>query len=205
MNKKLSCAILVSIFGSFMTPVSAFEVLGSVKLEPMEKPSPRNSGTEFHWLRDGKEHTVIYESVDAELTKERDSTGCSRTVMTDMFAPAIAFENCSGSTGTQKITKTKGSPWPLSVKSEFQYNFSGQSAGIGKPWSSSRKCKVKGQDRVKVPAGEYDTYKLECKDTWNERTYWVSPELGYQVAFKRKHKRDKNRSYMLELVKVVNP
>ena len=76
---------------------------------------------------------------------------------------------------------------------------------MGKPWSSARKCEVKGQERIKIPAGEYDTYKLFCKDTWNERTYWVSPELGYEVAFKRKHKRDKKRSYMMELVKTVNP
>lgn len=141
MNKKLLCAIFASVFGSFIAPVSAFDVLGTAKLEPMGKPSPVPSGAEFHWLRDGKEHTIYYESVDAELTKARDSKGCSWTVMTAMYAPALAYDNCSGSSGTQKTTKTKGNPWPLSAESKFQYNFSGQRAGMGKPWSSAENVK----------------------------------------------------------------
>lgn len=205
MNKRILCAVFTPIFCSFIAPVSALDVLGEAKLETMEKPLARVSGSQFHWLRDGKEHIVNYEAVDAELTKARDSVGCSWTEMTDMFAPTLAFNNCDGVSGTHKITETKGNPWPLSAESEFQYSFSGQLAGFGNPWSDTRKCEVDGQERIKVPAGEYDTYKIICKETRNVRTYWVSPELGYAVAIKRKNYRDNSKSYMMELVKTVNP
>ena len=43
--------------------------------------------------------------------------------------------------------------------------------------------------------GEYDTWKIECRDKNNKRTYYISPELGHPVAFKRKHSNDRRRSY----------
>ena len=173
----------------------------------MEKPSPLPivSGTEKHYLKDGKEYIVYYDSVDAETVKGRDSGGCSWTSMTFALAPSLAWNNCNGSSGTQKITKTKGSPWPLTAKTKFRYSFRGKRSDGGKPWTSTRKCKVTAQERVKVPAGEFDTYKLECTDSWNKRTLWISPELGTSVVSVRKHNTDNSRSYMNELVKIVNP
>ncbi len=207
MNKKILSVLFGSILGGFITPVLAFEELGDASLEPMEKPAalPFVSGTEVHWLKEGKESIYYYESVDEMYTVRRDD-GCSWTRMTYMFAPSLKWNNCEDSNGTQKITETKGSPWPLSDKTEFQYTFTGKwSDGMGQPWRSTWKCKVDKQVRVKVPAGEYDTYKLVCEDEWNKRTYWISPELGHRVAFEENHKIYISRWYMLELVKVVNP
>jgi len=164
-------------------------------------PSPQLtvSGTELHRLKDGKEYSSFYDSVDAETTMVKDSEDCSWTSMTARMAPSLSWNHCNGSSGTQKITKTKGSPWPLSTKNKFQYGFRGKRSDSGKPRTSTRKCKVDGQERVEVPAGEFNTYKVVCKDQWNKRTIWVPPELGHGVAFKKKHNTDNSRSYMLEL------
>jgi len=53
---------------NFVAPVSAFAELVEVSLKPMEKPSPLSmaAGTERHWLEDGKQYIIYYESVDAE-------------------------------------------------------------------------------------------------------------------------------------------
>lgn len=206
MMKLLSVVVTVSL-SVVLPPVWAFDVLGKVSLDPVEKPASPSfvAGTQRHWLRDGAESVTTYDSLDGNNYSATDSSGCSWTNLVLEFAPSFEWNNCSGSSGTQKITKTKGSPWPLSAKSKFQYGFRGKSNDGGKPWTSTRKCKVKAQERVRVPAGEFDTFKVECTDKWSKRTYWFSPQLGHAVAFKRKHNTDSSRSYSMEFVKTVNP
>ena len=105
-----------------------------------------------------------------------------------------------------EIIRTAGRPWPLSEKTEFEYEFAGEyDDGIGSQWQLILNCKVSGQVRVKVPAGDFDTYRLVCESETDRLTYWVSPQLGHHVAFQHKFKWFMSRSYMLELVKVVNP
>ena len=210
MNLKTTSVLFTLILGSFIAPVSGFEELGEVSLEPMEKPSalPFLSGTEVHWLKEGEEAiTYYYESVDADMVTVRRSDGCIWTSMTYMFAPTLKWSNCYGTSvdGTQEIIETKGSPWPLSDRTEFQYTFTGKYSNDLGQWQSTRTCKVDKPVRVKVPAGEYDTFKLVCENDWNKRTYWISPELGYPVAFEENHKIYISRWHVLELVKVVNP
>ena len=142
------------------------------------------------------------------MVSVRRDDGCSWTSMTYMFAPSLKWNNCYGTSvdGTQKIIETKGSPWPLSDKTEFQYTFTGKyKDDLGQPWQSTRECKVDKQVRVKVPAGEYDTYKLVCEDDWLKMTYWIAPELGYHVAFEENHKIYISQWFILEFVKVHNP
>ena len=127
--------------------------------------------------------------------------------MTGMFAPELEWYDCyQERSGTQKIINTIGNPWPLSGKNEFQYEFTGKwDDGFGAQWHQIQKCKVDKQVRVKVPMGEFDTYKLVCEDPSLRWTYWISPELGHRVAYEKKDKSFLSRSYMLELVKIVHP
>ena len=151
-----------------------------------------------------KEYITYYESIDSEKYRIRDSEGCSWTRMTGMFAPPLKYYDCyQERSATEEIIGTMGNPWPLSETTEFQYEFTGKyDDGFGEEW---RYCKVDQQVRVKVPAGEFDTFKLVCEDDWNRLTYWISPHLGHHVAFRHKNKSFLSRSYMLELVKVVSP
>ena len=203
---KLLPTLFTFILGNVTTPALAFEELGEVSLEAMEKPSPLMPGTEVHWLKEGKEFIQYYESVDEELQTVRGDDGCRWTRMTYMFAPALSYDNCYGTSGTQTIVETKGSPWPLTEQTEFQYSFTGKyKDNLGNPWRSTWKCKVDNQVKVKVPAGEYDTYKMVCEDDFMKRTYWISPELGHYVAVDENHKIYISQWFMLELVRVVNP
>ena len=127
--------------------------------------------------------------------------------MTGKFAPILEWYDCyQERSGTQEVINSIGNPWPLSGKTEFQYEFTGKwDDGFGAQWHQTRKCKVDKQVRVKVSAGEFDTYKLICEDPGLKLTYWISPELGYRVAYEKKDKSLVSNSYMLELVKVVSP
>ena len=209
MNEKKLFVLLTLITSSFAIPVSAFEELGEVSLKPMEKPLPLPivTGTKLYWLKDGKEYIIYYESADSKITRTRGSDGCSWTQMNGMFAPSLEYYDCHQERSvTVEIIRTTGSPWPLSEETEFGYEFAGEyDDGFNPQWQSTRYCKVDKQVRVRVPAGEFDTYRLACEDKWNTITYWIAPQLRHRVAFHHRYKWFLSRSYMLELVKVVNP
>jgi hypothetical protein len=216
MNKKtVLFVLLTSILSFFLVPVSAFEELDEVSLKPMAKPSPLPivAGDKWYWLKSGffntdkKDHIIYYESVNETNHSARESNGCSWTRMTGKFAPTLEWYDCyQDRSGAQEIINTMGNPWPLSENTEFQYEFTGKwDDGFGAKWHQTRKCKVDKQVRVNVPAGEFDTYKLICEDPSLKWTYWISPKLGHRVAYELENKSFLSRSYMAELVKVVNP
>lgn len=207
-SRKICSLLLVPLLIAFAAPVFAFEELGAASLEPMERPSvsPFETGTAFHWLKNGKASTYYFESVDAGTYTLRWDDGCRSTRLTLMYAPSLEWSNCDYASGAQKITETRGNPWPLSEKTEFQYAYTGNYRDdLGQPWKSIWKCKVDKEVRVKVPAGEYDTFKLICEDDFLERTYWISPELRHYVALEEKSKIYISQWYLLEFVEAVKP
>lgn len=53
-------------------------------------------------------------------------------------------------------------------------------------------CQGQGMEKVKVPAGEFDAYRIDCKDFWTrvfggtgtgsfEQKIWYAPAIRYQV------------------------
>ena len=182
----------------------AFEELGKVKMEPAPEPSVIVAGTKIKWLKNGEDYWTETLTVEGGLATGIDSTGCEFSYKTLTWAPSLSWKNCGGNTGSHNITREKGSPWPMKVKTKFSFNFRG-SNDKGQTWKGYRKCKVKSSVRVKVPAGEFDTYKIKCSVDWETRTYWYAPELEQSVAVERKHKSNKSRNYVNELVEIQNP
>ncbi len=174
-------------------------------LGPTSKPPLNKVGYEWHAIRNGKPYVAKTVAVTDGTYTVEGSNGCSYTSSAP-FAPSLEWSKCTGSTGTQEIRKTKGSAWPMQVKNKFSFTYSGRNKK-GSSWRDTRRCKVKDQVRVTVPAGEFDTYKVVCVDKWNTRTWWFAPELdgGTTVAFKRKHRSDSSRNLTMELTKTVLP
>lgn len=113
----------------------AFEELGPASLSPMLRPEPFPipSGTKIHWLRTGwggevgRGYVFFYESVDSQELRIRDSDGCGWTLRTAAFAPPLKWYDCRQErSGTQDITGSMGSPWPMTRETEFQYDFAGR-------------------------------------------------------------------------------
>ncbi len=174
-----------------------------VTLPPADKPATDPVGTKFHTLRNGESIIYTVNSVKGDTHSGSGSNGCSYTELIWAYAPSLEWANCSGSTGTQTITSSKGSPWPMSVGTKFSYKFKGSDGSDS--WKGYRNCKVVGTEHITTQMGEYDTYKIECKDPWSKRTWWYAPEIGRNVFSKRKHFSNSSRNYELETTKVVVP
>ena len=194
-------AVVMTMFG--LAPAQAFEELNAkVSLPPMAKPPVRPVGYKWIGLKNGEDDyalTKIAENGGLEDWKLLD--GCTFTRPAgELFATEVKYRSCSGLDGTQDV-KPNGEAWPLEVGKTWSEDYSGMNLA-GRRWSSTNKCSVEAQVRVKVKAGEFDTYKVVCKDTWNTRTRYVSPELGVHVYYVREHS---TRGGKYELVKQELP
>ncbi len=81
-----------------------------------------------------------------------------------------------------------GSIWPLQVGATVSYDFKGKNSN-GDTWNGTRRCEVKEEARVTVPAGTYDTFYVICEDPFRSRHWYVSPELETAVLYWDRHKR----------------
>lgn len=176
-------------------------VTSGVVLAPAEKPAADAAGTEIQALRNGKPVTYSVTAVDGDTYSGMDNDGCSYTELAHAYAPSLEWENCNGSTGTQTITKIKGSPWPMTVGSKFSYKFRG--SDNNDRWAGLRKCVVVGTENVATQMGEFDTYKVECKDPWSKRSWWYAPEIGRNVKSSRRHFTNSSRNHEIETIKVM--
>jgi len=205
MNRLLQKLLLTGYAATlFATPSIAFEELGKIKMPAAEQYPPVVPGTTVHQLKNGEPYSYTFLTLEEGVYTGEDSEGCKFSGLDGTWGPSLSWENCGGNAGSHNITRIKGSPWPMNVKKKFSFNFKGINSK-GDTWTGYRKCKVKSAVRVKVPAGEFDTYKIVCGVDWEIKTYWYAPELGFSAAIKRHHKNNSSKSYLSELVKIETP
>lgn len=155
--------------------VAEFKELGKLKtLDPAQKPSQHNVGDTFKALRNGTNYEASVISVSADKTEWKDNTGCIEHQLTNGFAIPVKWTNCSYGTGTGS-TKLKSDPWPLSKGKKWK------SVSQGAGWSTTRSCKVAGAVKVSTSLGEFDTYKVQCSDSWNKLISYIDSKTGYAV------------------------
>ncbi len=204
-KSRLCCgSALILTMAIFSVPLHAIEELNKIKLDPMKSMLLPQAGEEYHWLKDGNLLVVKVISIEDGVAAIENSEGCRYSNVIGTFAPAVSWENCGGHTGGVKISKSKGSLFPLKAKNKFSFRGRGFS-NKGESWDMRRTCKVKSGVKIKTHTGEHDTYKIVCVQGNNTRTYYLSPAENRVVAFKRKHKKNRKDSYTQELVKVVSP
>ena len=188
-------AVVLALGGQW----AAAEEIGPVSapLEPMAKPMMRVGDKATRLLRDGKESTAVVVSMDEATATIEYGDGCRLTAAHEVFAEGLEWTNCPGSgTGTSPLVK--GDVWPLEVGKKWRYKYTGK-PDKGRRWKGKKSCKVKEQVRVKVPAGEFDTYHVVCNTQRIKKHYYMSPEIWIDVMYKRvdKYGKQATRSSML--------
>lgn len=80
--------------------------------------------------------------------------------------------------------------YPLHLGRKWSGEYSGYTADDGAKWSSKVSCEVKAWEKVKVVAGIFDSYRIECEEKWramliltgeSKSTRWYAPALGLVV------------------------
>ena len=173
-------AVAVAIIVSGCQTTSVQQVAVKADLPPAQPPI-HEVGKRTVWrMKDGSE--ITYETIDIDdtTTTGRGSDGCIFSYMKDGFGPSTRWENCSGSTGTQRLSRS-GNMYPLQVGNTESWKYTGKNTK-GDSWSGTRECEVKGTAHVTVPAGNFDTYHVVCKEKNRLREWHYSPKLRRTVT-----------------------
>ena len=186
--QRISIAAFVGLAGlvlSACTPEVKTEP-ASAELAPAEAKR-FNVGDSWVYVVNGKPETITIKAVDGDLyTGANETTGCEYQYFHASYSPGPQWKNCSGSSGTQQLSRT-GSIFPMTVGASESWDVSGRNAK-GETWETTRSCEVKGTARVTVPAGSFDTYHVRCQDDWRIRDWWYAPELGFSALSRNQHK-----------------
>jgi hypothetical protein len=181
---KAACALALALAGCAggpeTTPVTA-------ELPPAEL-GVYPAGTTWQGInQSGETVTTTLVATDGKVLQFEESNGCKWSEDAGVFAPSLSWSNCDGG-GSQTISSTEGDIWPLKVGNTQSWTLSGKDDS-GDSWSTTRTCVVESTERVKVPAGSFDSYRVECSDTWATMTFFYSPELRDNLYYQRVHKR----------------
>lgn len=96
--------------------------------------------------------------------------------------PGTASRNSTFEYSPLRLPLQDGATWQYSDYWPSQYG--------GAAVKNDLKCIAKASERIKVPAGEYDTQRIECKGVWRspsgwggstEEVYWYAPAVKWLV------------------------
>jgi hypothetical protein len=165
---------------------------GGLRPQPAELLAPARvpvlePGSSFVFRRgDGEEIVSRVVAVDGEdVTWEADD-GWTWTGK----APFWPVERWQGesSEGSQEIRGDVSALYPLAIGEAAAYRYSGRSTQQPAGWSGAGRCSVAAAERITVPAGTFDTFKIVCEqgedlsDPYRVRTWWYAPAIGHHVA-----------------------
>ncbi len=103
------------------------------------------------------------------------------------FWPVLSWQR-AGASGSQQVSGDPGALFPLAVGERAAYRYTGRSSEEPAGWSGAGRCSVAAVERVTVPAGTFDTFKIVCEqgedlsDPYRVRTWWYAPAVGHHVA-----------------------
>ena len=168
---------------------TAAEEIGPVSapLEPMEKPALHIGATKTWQNKKGVERTWTLVAMDETTVSFEDDDGCTETNLHDEFASYMPLRwDCRGRSGSGTTELIKGDPWPLATGKKWRYKHTGKNNKGGR-WKGKHNCRVKKEVRVRVPAGDFDTFHIECKVTNRRRDYYIAPKIKTTVLYQGKH------------------
>lgn len=84
--------------------------------------------------------------------------------------------------------------FPLTLGKKWEGKYSGYTADNGLRWLGDNSCEVAAVEPVKVPAGDFETYRIDCLDKVDvlghiypiHTSAWYAPSIGATVKFVNK-------------------
>ena len=172
-------------------PGPAVEHLAVAAPLPDAPFTPRQVGQEVTWqLEDGSRSTWTVVAVQDGTAKAVSDRGEEGVEMTP-FQAALAWSDAE-SVGTAEIVGDPRSLFPLRVGMQAEWIRRG--VNNGERFEHRVRCTVADEVRIVVPAGAFDTFKVDCirgrelssPSTWV--TYYYAPAAGDVVRVRRSNR-----------------
>ena len=111
--------------------------------------------------------------------------------------------DCGENKGSRTISNIQGKLWPLTVGNTMSFTEHGK---IGsRTWTSPINCNVEGTERIVTIVGEFDTYRVICKNRFFKHTYWYTQGYKFPVKYERWNYGSRNIEAYSELMQIKPP
>jgi len=209
---QIATTALIFFVGAALTSCSTIEQTSDVDnssaeseeidLPAVEKPQDRVAGTKYVWITDGETTNMKIIEVDDGVITASLENGCQWKVDGWSYAPVLEWTKCNGSSAYRKIRKSKGTPWPMQVGNRWSYSYT-HVPETGNTARRTYRCNVETAENLVVPAGEFQAFKIVCKDRSVTNTYWhTSQHAAGLVKHISKTAKTTSISELVELIAV---
>jgi hypothetical protein len=134
-------------------------------------------GSKWSWLRNGEPLTITLVSKKGGIGAYESSNGCKYWQSDNFLIPETEVKNCYGYSGTTETKPSKPDIWPLAVGKTQTWTTTNHNSKNGQTSTSRQTCTVDSTEKVKVPAGAFDTYKILCVDEAYLIQFYYAPNL----------------------------
>lgn len=192
----LICLSLSACIPALIEPQSKYftsQPIADHSLPPAPLPTP-HTGDKYYYTNGWLEQVVSTkgETVDLINKAKRKIVNFRNFVL-----PAPYVEGSTAEYFKESRVPTNAL-WPLAVGNQVRFSTEGRSQSkatsrVGE-FSQQWDCAVEGQERVRVLAGEFDTYRIKCNRRsstnawWQSYTWYYAPSIGAYVLRRSYHK-----------------
>lgn len=142
---------------------------------PAAPPPTYQPGDTYTYSRNGQTETREVLSVRGEQVRWR-SAGVEWVEQTAVVTPPLAWTaDPTVGRGQQEIIGDPYSLFPLQVGKKTTFEARGKSDKVPAGWTRQYSCAVEGNDTVTVPAGTFETFRIECRQGDQLQTIHYAP------------------------------
>ena len=129
---------------------------------------------------DNPEITWEVTAVHGERVYWRSAGGDEQVTSTNPLLLTFAWQSARRGSGQRIISNQAGDIFPLKVGARMTFR---STVSTDKPpfgWEFEWSCDVVGKERVTVPAGEFDSFRVQCgRQGSRELSFYYVPEIGH--------------------------
>ena len=149
----------------------------------------------------GRVETVV--AVDGDRVSWKNDRGFAFTAYYNPILPRLTWESKKRKGKLEDLTAAPSTLWPLEVGKETKFSYSStvveKETGTRKAYGYTFDCRVTDTRAVTVPAGTFDTYRINCYRNqrisgryFGARSWYYAPAIGHFVLREDVY-RSKNR------------
>ena len=150
-----------------------------------------------------KTETIIEVAGEGCFVTDNGEERWTRCVDGNPYFLATSWDGPKYGKGQREWSREEGTLWPLQVGTRYSFHESGKDEN--ETWERDGVLIVTGAEKITVPAGTFDTYRIEVslgKNRYYEMNF--APDLGQNIFFHRRHKKNGDDEPQF-LVEVVSP
>jgi len=138
----------------------------------------------------GRVETVV--AVDGNVVSWKNDRGFAFTAYSNPIMPRLTWRSQTRESKLDDLTAPPDALWPLKLGNEVKFSYSNtvveKQSGSEKTYDLTFDCRVTGTHEVTVPAGRFDTYRINCYRNqrisgrfFGTRNWYYAPSIGHYV------------------------